>query len=68
LCEGPGKPRHHHHLICTGCGRIIDYTEYIADELELLRKTESGLSEKYNFTIQNHIINFYGLCDRCRER
>jgi Fur family ferric uptake transcriptional regulator len=66
LCEGPGKPRHHHHLICTNCGRIIDYTDFINDEIELLKKTESGLSKKYNFSIQNHIINFYGLCERCR--
>ncbi|KPL15852.1 ferric uptake regulation protein [candidate division WOR_3 bacterium SM1_77] len=67
LSEGPGKPRHHHHLVCTSCGRIIDYTDYIAEELELLQKTETGLSEKYRFEIQSHIINFYGLCERCRS-
>ena len=66
LCEGPGRPRHHHHLICTQCGRIIDYTDYIAEELKLLNKTEAGLSNKYNFEIKNHIINFYGLCEQCR--
>jgi Fur family ferric uptake transcriptional regulator len=65
LCEGPGRPRHHHHLICTQCGRIIDYTDYIAEELKLLNKTEVGLSNKYNFEIKNHIINFYGLCEQC---
>lgn len=60
------KKGHHHHLICTNCHRIIDYTEFIDDEVELLKKTEKGLSRKYNFEIHNHIIAFYGLCDRCR--
>ncbi len=58
---------HHHHLICSSCHRIIDYTEFIEDEVELLTKTEKGLSERYNFDIQSHIIAFYGLCDECRK-
>ncbi|KPJ87315.1 MAG: ferric uptake regulation protein [Spirochaetes bacterium DG_61] len=67
LYEGPGGQRHHHHLVCNSCGRIIDYTDYISEEKELLQKAESGLSKKYNFQITNHVINFYGLCDRCRS-
>ena len=57
---------HHHHLICLNCRRVIDYTDFIEDEVELLTKTEKGLSEKYNFKIKKHIIQFYGLCDKCR--
>jgi Fur family ferric uptake transcriptional regulator len=68
LSEGPGGPHHHHHLICNSCGRIIDYTEYIEEEKELLQKAEKGLSEKYNFEILSHVINFYGLCENCRLR
>lgn len=68
LSDGPGGPRHHHHLVCTSCGRIIDYTEYIEKEMELLKQTEEGLSRKFNFKITNHIIQFYGLCDKCRDK
>ena len=25
---------HHHHLICTGCGQIIDYSEFEEEELD----------------------------------
>jgi Fur family ferric uptake transcriptional regulator len=67
LSEGPEGFRHHHHLVCTGCGRIIDYTEYIDSEKDLIDKTESGLSKKYGFKINNHLIRFYGLCDSCRR-
>jgi Fur family transcriptional regulator, ferric uptake regulator len=68
ISEGPRGERHHHHLVCTGCGRVIDYTDFIDEELALLKKTEAGLSEKYNFTIINHLIQFYGICHLCQNR
>ncbi|MBN2190294.1 MAG: transcriptional repressor [Candidatus Aureabacteria bacterium] len=69
LAESPDKrANHHHHLICTSCKRVIDYTDFIEDEVELLRKTEKGLSAKYNFDIKNHVIQFYGICEKCRRK
>ena len=67
LTEGSQRGTHHHHLICTRCKRVIDYTDFIDDELAFLRKAEKGLSDKYRFTITNHQLSFYGLCDRCRR-
>jgi len=68
LSEGPkGKRHHHHHLVCTNCGRIVDYTDFIDKEIESLSKTEKALSQKYNFEINNHRIQFYGLCSECRK-
>ena len=66
LAEGPKGRRHHHHLICTKCGKVIDYTDFIEDEKELIGKTEEGLSKKYKFKILNHEITFYGLCEACK--
>ncbi|MBL7084652.1 MAG: transcriptional repressor [Candidatus Omnitrophica bacterium] len=66
LAIGPKGIRHHHHLVCTTCGRVIDYTDFIDDEVELLQQTERGLSKKYNFNITNHVMQFYGLCDKCK--
>jgi len=68
LSEGPKGERHHHHLVCTDCGRVIDYTDFIDEEIELLNQTEKGLSKKYNFKITNHLIQFYGLCDKCKKQ
>jgi Fur family transcriptional regulator, ferric uptake regulator len=67
LARGPKGFRHHHHLVCTACGRVIDYTDFIDQEKELLLKTEKGLAKKYNFTISNHLIQFYGLCSNCNK-
>jgi len=67
LTEGPER-KHHHHLICTECGRIIDYTDFIEEELEFLRRTEKELSRKHNFEITGHLIQFNGICDKCRQK
>ena len=59
------KTSHHHHLFCTECRKIIDYTDFTDEEKELIERTEKALSEKYNFKIKNHIIQFYGVCPEC---
>jgi Fur family ferric uptake transcriptional regulator len=68
LSEGPKGAHHHHHLICTNCNRVIDYTDFIDEEVELLNQTEKGLSKKYDFRITNHLIQFYGLCNNCAKK
>jgi Fur family ferric uptake transcriptional regulator len=60
------KDKHHHHLICTKCGKIIDYSDFLNEELELISKAEKSLARKYNFLVQDHNIDFYGLCKDCR--
>ena len=66
LAAGPKGVRHHHHLVCTNCGRVVDYTDFVSEEKDLLDKTEKSLSKRYDFKILNHQIYFYGLCDKCR--
>jgi len=68
LAEGFQGRQHHHHLLCTDCGKIIDYTDFAEEEKELLDQTEKGLSKKFNFKITNHLIQFYGLCNKCQKK
>lgn len=68
LAEGPKGTHHHHHLVCTNCNRVIDYADFIDEEVELLKQTERELSKKYNFRITNHLIQFYGLCQDCSRK
>jgi Fur family transcriptional regulator, ferric uptake regulator len=67
LAEGPGGKRHHHHLICTVCHKIIDYADFVDAELALVKQTEEHLSKQYNFKIINHVIQYYGLCEKCNK-
>jgi Fur family ferric uptake transcriptional regulator len=68
LSEEYGKKTHHHHLICKNCQTIIDYSDFLEDELSYIQKTEKGLSKKYHFNIDSHVITFYGLCGACRSK
>ena len=51
--------RHHDHLICTKCGRIIEFKN---DELEFLQKR---IADQYGFYILQHKMEIYGLCSSC---
>lgn len=61
-----GKKEHHHHLVCTGCSRIIDYTDFIEDEVRLFKQVEEVLSKKHNFEIASHQVQFLGQCSKCQ--
>ncbi|MDK2897104.1 MAG: Fur family transcriptional regulator, ferric uptake regulator [Candidatus Atribacteria bacterium] len=58
--------KHHHHLVCTRCGKAVDYSELVGEEHEFLNRLEKKLGDKYDFSIQSHQIYFYGLCKDCR--
>ena len=68
LIEDSQPASHHHHLICRNCHRIIDYSDFMEEEIEFLNGVKQRLSQKFNFKINNHIIQFYGLCEDCRNR
>jgi Fur family ferric uptake transcriptional regulator len=57
---------HHHHLICSGCGQILNYRDFEQEELDLVRRTEELLARKHGFLIRDHNIEFIGLCPECR--
>lgn len=53
------SPGHHHHLVCSGCGTVVEIQE--CD----LGKLERVLARRYRFKIQEHAITVRGLCARC---
>ena len=67
IAEDP-EDSHHHHLICKKCRSVIDYSDSIDNEKYFLRQREKNLSKKYNFKIENHCIDFFGLCNKCKNR
>jgi Fur family ferric uptake transcriptional regulator len=50
---------HHHHIICTNCNRVIEFEDCHLTALE--GELESTLRVK----LTGHLLEFYGLCDRC---
>jgi Fur family ferric uptake transcriptional regulator len=59
---------HHHHLICKKCNSIIDYSDSIDNERDFIKEREKNISSKYGFKIENHCIDFFGLCYKCIKR
>ena len=66
--EMGSRKGHHHHLICAKCHRVIDYTDFVDEEREFLKKTERALEKRYHFHITNHVIAFYGICEDCQQK
>lgn len=52
---------HHHHLICSGCGTVIDFTDCN------LAPLKQRLSRKTGFDIEDHLLEFTGLCPTCQK-
>ena len=51
---------HHHHLVCSSCGRVEDFSTCDVSSLidQLSRSTE--------YQIQGHWLEVYGRCQSCR--
>jgi Fur family transcriptional regulator, ferric uptake regulator len=53
---------HHDHLICTRCGRIIEF------ENERIEQLQQDVARKNRFKVQSHKLELYGLCSDCQEK
>jgi len=56
-----GMKKHHDHLICTKCGRIIEFVD------EVIEARQEAVGEKFDFTITDHTMKILGICKECRE-
>lgn len=54
------KVHHHDHLICTKCGKIM---EFYRQEIEDLQQK---VCSEYHFKLVNHHHEIYGLCRNCQ--
>lgn len=51
----------HHHIVCSGCGRVVGFDECAVGDLE------RRLAKRLGFLIQGHLLEFYGLCGPCQQ-
>lgn len=52
-------PEHHHHLICRGCGKTVEFDLPGFEELAL------KVARENSFTDLSHEIELFGLCNNC---
>lgn len=53
---------HHDHLVCTGCGSIIEFVDSAIEELQ------EAVCKRYRFHPQSHSHQIRGLCADCWGR
>lgn len=51
--------RHHHHLVCKGCGKTIEI------EGSAIEKWSSEIAKKHGFREVGHTAEIYGFCRKC---
>lgn len=59
--ESTSQQEHHDHLICTKCGKIV---EFINDQIETLQER---IAERHGFTVTDHTLDIYGVCRDCSK-
>lgn len=59
-CERPA--RHHHHVVCSSCGRARETT--VCPERDAAR----ALRRAYGFTLRGHTAEYVGVCGDCARR
>ncbi len=58
--ERTWQSRHHDHLICTRCGKVVEFEYRAIDVLQELAAADHG------FLLTGHHLELLGLCPACR--
>lgn len=62
LSEDNEHQHHHHHLICLKCGKVFEFEDDLLDNLE------QKIKENNNFSVEDHVVKFYGYCENCQNK
>ncbi len=54
--------KHHDHLICTKCGKIVEFADENIERLQL------EVAARYGFHMLQHRMEIYGLCSDCLSK
>lgn len=57
-----GSKDHHDHMICTDCGKII---EFVDPDIE---KRQEEIAQRLGFKICEHSMQIFGLCQDCQNK
>lgn len=52
--------QHHDHMICTECGRVI---EFFSPDIESL---QDEMADKFGFKPTHHSLRMWGVCSQCQ--
>lgn len=53
---------HHDHLVCIQCGKVEEFVDEIIEERQQKIAIQAG------FSITDHSLNIFGICNTCQNR
>jgi Fur family ferric uptake transcriptional regulator len=53
---------HGHHLVCSGCGLVVEFSDCRLEHLS------RSLARRTKFRIEGHCMEFFGQCQDCSQR
>ena len=57
---------HHHHIICSPCGEILDF--HLSDKIEdALEASLQEIADQLGFTLDTHRLDLIGTCTLCKD-
>lgn len=57
---------HHHHLLCTSCGSVIDFVLPAATE-RALHRAAGAAADSAGFEVVGHSVELTGTCAACKR-
>ena len=59
--ESASEGRHHDHMICESCGKIVEFEE------ERIEALQAEVARRLGFQFTGHKMELYGLCRDCQK-
>jgi Fur family ferric uptake transcriptional regulator len=56
------REEHGHHLVCNGCGLVVEFSDCRLDRLT------RSLARRTKFRIEGHCMDFFGRCQDCHRK
>ncbi len=53
---------HHDHLVCVKCGRVEEFVD------EVIEKRQEEIAKEKGYSITDHSLNIYGICEKCQKK
>ncbi|WP_300362283.1 transcriptional repressor [Hydrogenimonas sp.] len=56
-----GIKAHHDHIICTNCGKILEFFD------EAIEKKQERIAKEFGFIMEDHSLKIFGICPECQK-
>lgn len=57
----PAAPIEHHHFVCTGCGRVVEF------ESPRIAEIKAAFAGQHGVRVERAALTLYGLCTACQD-